>query len=175
VASLVKPRDRLLILYGPKAVGKSRLARLVQDRFSFSRVDPDSVIPALSAEGGQPDRVDGWLAPLSSLLAAELARHSNVVTEATGAWESDWRLAENLELAGVEVIKGWITAPLETTLHRLRRRQAQRVCTSEEEAIEIYNRAHERAQHAAFAFRLDNGGAEAFDPIPESVRRALSQ
>ena len=85
--------------------------------------------------------------------------HRWVVVEATGAWASDWALAERLEQRGVRVVRVWVTAPLEVTLRRLTERRTSTVKVSEREARRIFQAATANAANRRFDAVVDTEGA----------------
>jgi len=86
-----------------------------------------------------------------------LARHALVTVEATGAWDSDWRLADDLEAAGARVLRVWVSAPREVAMGRLAGRTSQRVPVSAEEASWIYDQATARAAGRQLDAWIDTG------------------
>jgi hypothetical protein len=86
-----------------------------------------------------------------------LARHALVSVEATGAWDSDWRLADDLEVAGVRVLRVWVSAPREVAMGRLAGRTSRRVPVSAEEASWIYDQATARAAGRRLDAWIDTG------------------
>ena len=62
----------VLVLYGPKAVGKSWVARALADQLGVHHVDVDAVVLELLAAGARPDPADGWLAWVEQRVAAAL-------------------------------------------------------------------------------------------------------
>ena len=117
----------VIVLYGPKAVGKSWVAQALVDRLGVRHVDVDALVLDLLAAGVRPDPADGWLAWVEQRVVAALDTHPLVSVEATGAWDSDWRLADDLEARGVRVLRVWVSAPKHVTLQRLEERTARRV------------------------------------------------
>lgn len=91
----------VIVLYGPKAVGKSWVAQALVDRLGVRHVDVDALVLDLLAAGVRPDPADGWLAWVEQRVVAALDTYPLVSVEATGAWDSDWRLADDLEARGV--------------------------------------------------------------------------
>jgi cytidylate kinase len=92
--------------------------------------------------------------------------------EATGAWDSDWLLADRLAAAGYRVLRVWVTAPLEITLDRLARRQSRKVPVTAEEAQWIHDEATRRASPRSFAAVVDTSGppaASRLDQLVESL------
>lgn len=98
-----------IVLYGPKAVGKSWVAEVLRTHLGVAHWVRRRVVDAL-------------------------ARHALVSVEATGAWDSDWRLADDLEVAGARVLRVWVSAPREVAMGRLAGRTSRRVPVSAEEA-----------------------------------------
>ena len=85
------------------------------------------------------------------------ARHALVSVEATGAWDSDWRLADDLEVAGARVLRVWVSAPREVAMGRLAGRTSRRVPVPAEEASWIYDQATARAAGRRLDARIDTG------------------
>ena len=81
--------------------------------------------------------------------------HQWVSVEATGAWESDWALADRLEEEGLQVMRVWVAAPLRTTLGRMSSRQSPRVECSPQEAVRLYSAATGRAATERFRAVID--------------------
>ena len=63
----------MLVLYGPKAVGKSWVARTLAEQLGVHHVDVEALVLELLAAGARPDPADagwrggssGWLLPLA--------------------------------------------------------------------------------------------------------------
>jgi hypothetical protein len=89
-----------IVLYGPKAVGKSWVAQVLGERLGAEHVDADELVLDLLAAGTRPDPGDGWLPEVHRRVVDALQRHAPVSVEATGAWDSNWRLADDLEAPG---------------------------------------------------------------------------
>ena len=111
-----------VVLYGPKAAGKSWAADVLRSRLGVHHIDADPLVLELIARGVGPDPREGWMAWVEHAAAEALRRHRAVSVEATGAWDSDWELSRRLEAAGARVIRVWIWAPEEETIERLARR-----------------------------------------------------
>ena len=77
--------------------------------------------------------------------------------EATGAWDSDWRLADDLEARGVRVLRVWVSAPKQIALQRLADRTARRVLVSAQAASWIYDQATLQATGRRLDARIDTG------------------
>jgi len=153
----------VVVLFGPKAVGKSTIARLLQQYGGVYHVDPDALVLTLIAAGGQPDPDTGWLHPVEQAVRVALARHHRwVAVEATGAWESDWALVDHLERSGTRVVRVWVVAPLQTTLERLAERTEPTVRISEQEARRVFMAASARAANERIDSVIDSG---ADDPL----------
>src|SRR6185295_13135891 len=90
----------LLLLAGSKGVGKSWVAQIAEREFGVHYVDADVLILDLMANGSSPDPEDGWLAPVQEAVFDALAQHPAVSVEITGAWDSDYELARNVEQRG---------------------------------------------------------------------------
>jgi cytidylate kinase len=121
-----------IVLYGPKAVGKSWVAEVLRTHLGVAHWVRRRVVDAL-------------------------ARHALVSVEATGAWDSDWRLADDLEAAGARVLRVWVSAPREVAMGRLAGRTSRRVPVSAEEASWIYHQATARAAGRRLDAWIDTG------------------
>lgn len=108
----------VIVLYGPKAAGKSQVAGALRKR-GVADVDADELALDLLARGAQPHPQLGWLSEVESAVAEALREHDAVSVEATGALDSDWQLAEDFEAQGQQVLKVWVWALLALTLRRL--------------------------------------------------------
>jgi shikimate kinase len=159
----------VIVLHGPKAVGKSWVAQALVDRLGVRHVDVDALVLDLLAAGVRPDPADGWLAWVEQRVVAALDTHPLVSVEATGAWDSDWRLADDLEARGVRVLRVWVSAPKHVTLQRLEDRTARRVPVSTEEAGWIYDQATIQAAGRRLDVRIDTDKPQ----DPASVVAAL--
>jgi shikimate kinase len=140
----------VFLLYGPKAAGKSWVADILERELGVEHVDPDPLVLALLRTGRRPDPVLGWLNEVEEAVGRALTRNRAVATEATGAWASDWLLADRLRAVGARVISIWISASLPTTLTRLSRRSGNLV-TDETDARRIYFEATRAAAERSFA------------------------
>jgi shikimate kinase len=147
----------VMVLYGPKAAGKSWVAQALAERLGVQHVDVDALVLDLLAAGVQPDPADGWLAWVEQRVLAALDTHQLVSVEATGAWDSDWRLADDLEARGVRVLRVWVSAPKQLALRRLAERTARRVPVSAQEASWIYDQATVQATGRRLDARIDTG------------------
>jgi dephospho-CoA kinase len=147
----------VIVLYGPKAVGKSWVAQALADRLGVEHVDVDALVLDLLAAGIRPDPADGWLAWVEQRVVALLDTHQLVSVEATGAWDSDWRLADDLEARGVQVLRVWVSAPKEVALQRLADRTTRRAPVSAQEADWIYDQATIQAADRRLDARIDTG------------------
>ena len=163
----------VLLLYGPKAVGKSHIARTLAARFSVEHVDPDAVVLEALARGAEPDPTEGWLTPIREVVLAALAPSGGVVTEATGAYVSDWVLGDELQSVGIRVVRVHITAPWEVTRERISARSEDRVAVSPEEARAIFRRSAENTRDRAFALAIDTTKALTEDEITRLFRPLL--
>ncbi|HEY6744864.1 MAG TPA: AAA family ATPase [Mycobacteriales bacterium] len=148
----------VVVLYGPKAAGKSWVAGELARRAGVRHVDADAVVLDLLDRGARPDPRLGWLDPVEAEVRRALAEHPLVSVEATGAWDSDWLLADRLAASGVRVVPVWITAPLEVTLQRLAARRSRKVPVSRPDAVWIHSEATRRAAERSFAAVLDLSG-----------------
>ena len=60
----------VIVLYGPKAVGKSWVAQVLAERLGVHHVDVDALVLDLLDAGARPDPADGWLAWVEQRVAA---------------------------------------------------------------------------------------------------------
>jgi predicted kinase len=144
-----------IVLYGPKAVGKSWVAEVLRRQLGVTHVDADELILDLLAAGARPDPVDGWLAWVRRRVVDALDQHGLVSVEATGAWDNDWRLADDLAAAGARVVRVWVSAPKELAMGRLAARTGRRAPVSAGEASWIYDQATARAAGQRLDARID--------------------
>jgi len=146
-----------IVLYGPKAVGKSWVAEVLRTHLGVAHVDADELVGDLLAAGTRPDPGDGWLAWVRRRVTDALDQHGLVSVEATGAWDSDWRLADDLEAAGARVLRVWVSAPKQVAMGRLAARTGRRVPVPAQEASWIYDQATARAAGQRLDARIDTG------------------
>jgi gluconate kinase len=147
-----------VVIMGPKAVGKSRVANVLDRCCGVHHVDPDEVILRLIALGERPDPETGWLAQVEAALDDALRIHDRISTEATGAWDSDWLLIRDLGSRGVIVRTIWVAAPLDLTLTRLAARSEHKVPTTADEAAWYHREATRKAHDVTFDLVLDGSG-----------------
>jgi len=152
----------VVVLYGPKAAGKSQVAAALLRR-GVAHVDVDELVLDLLARGVRPDPELGWLFEVKTAVTDALLDHDTVSVEATGAWDSDWQLAEDLEAQGQRVLRVWVWAPLETTMRRLASRGTRRAPITIAEARSIWRAASERAASRPFQLALDTSQLEPQD------------
>jgi hypothetical protein len=145
----------VIVLYGPKAVGKSWVAEVLRTHMGVAHVDPDELVGDLLAAGTRPDPADGWLAWVRERVLDALAGQALVSVEATGAWDSDWRLADDLEAGGARVLRVEVWAPKQVAMARLAWRTRRRVPVPAEKASWIYDQATARAAGRRLDARLD--------------------
>jgi hypothetical protein len=150
----------VLVLYGPKRSGSpgppgrwpnswvSITSTWTRWSWSCWRLGLDPIPPTAGWRGWS----SGWLPPL--------ATHELVSVEATGAWDSDWRLADDLEARGVRVLRVWVWAPKQGALRRLAGRTARRVPVSVQEASWIYDQATVQAGGRRLDARIDTGSQQ---------------
>jgi hypothetical protein len=129
---------------------------------------------ARSCGGALPDPEQGWLAPVEAVLRRSLEQHEAVSVEATGAWESDYLIADHLEASGHRVLRVRLTAPEEVTLERLRSRTSRKVPVSEDEARAIYASASVRAADACWDLIIETSGSLDEDAVADAVRQLAS-
>jgi len=159
-----------VVLYGPKAAGKSWVAEELERRAGVRHVDVDRMVLELSSRGRRPDPEQGWLEEVEAEVRRLASEHALVSVEATGAWDSDWTLADRLAAAGFRVVSVWVTAPLDVTLDRLTHRRSLKVPVSVQEARWIYAEATRRAGTHPFTAVVDTAGA----PEPSRLNELLA-
>jgi shikimate kinase len=162
----------LIVLAGPKAVGKSWVAHIAEREFGVHYLDADLMILELLERGSVPDPDDGWLEPVQRAVLAALSRHPVVSVEITGGWDSDYKLIRNVTHAGHRVVRIWISAPLEETLVRLRERSTPKVPVTEADARTTYQEAVTRAASERWDATLDTSGSERAD-VAAAVLQSL--
>jgi gluconate kinase len=67
-----------IVLYGPKAVGKSWVAEVLRTHLGVAHVDADELVGDLLAAGTPPDPVDGWLTWVRRRVVDALARQRSM-------------------------------------------------------------------------------------------------
>ena len=159
----------VIVLYGPTAVGKSWVARTLVQRLGVHHL-----VLELMAAGIQPDPVTGWLGWVAQHLRDALHRHPLVSVEATGAWDSDWRLARDLEASGARVLRVWVIAPKQVALQRLTDRTAPRAPMSTQQASWIYDQATSQAAEQHFDAHIDTGHQQDPRQVLEALRPLLA-
>ena len=167
------PAATVVVLYGPKAAGKSWVAEQLARRAGVRHVDADRLVLDLVDRGVRPDPVLGWLDQVEAEVGRALVGHPLVSVEATGAWDSDWLLADRLAASGHRVVPVWVTAPLEVTLQRLAARRSRKVPVSRLDATWIHAEATRRAAGRSFAAVLDLSGSpdgRTVDPLLSLLR-----
>lgn len=157
-----------VVLYGPKAAGKSQVGEALSDLYGVIPVDADEIVLDLLADAREPDPENGWLTPIEQAVTAALRDNAAVSVEATGAWDSDWQLALDLEAIPARVLRVWVSAPLEVTLDRLARRTSSKAPTTPDEARWIYDMSRARAASQQFDLSLDTGLLR-HDEIPDAL------
>lgn len=145
----------VVVLYGPKAAGKSWVADELRRRAGVQHVDADRLVLDLTDRGGRPDPQLGWLDQVEAEVLRAAREHRLVSVEATGAWDSDWTLPDRLAASGCRVLLVWVTAPLEVTLQRLAGRRTRKVPVSRQDAAWIHGEATRRAAARSFTAVLD--------------------
>jgi shikimate kinase len=159
----------VVVLYGPKAAGKSHVAAILHAQHGLTHIDPDPLVLDLLARGDRPDPELGWLPQVEDVVERALHTSPAVSVEATGAWASDWQLASDLEDLGHRVLTVWVSAPLELTLRRLAERTAPTVPVTPAEVRAIWTAANDRARTHTFDLVLDTS-----DVGTEDLPRALA-
>ncbi len=158
----------IVVIYGPKGAGKSWVADELLRRAGVVHVDADRLVLDLLGRGERPDPRLGWLEPVEAEVR-RVAGDDDVSVEATGAWDSDWLLADRLAAAGYRVVPVWVTAPLGATLDRLAHRRSAKVPVTAEEARWIHAEATRRAATRSFGAEIETSGR----PDPGRLDRLL--
>ena len=165
----MRRRSTVVVLYGPKGAGKSWVADQLYRRAGVQHVDADRVVLDLMDRGERPDLRLGWLEQVEAEVRRAVGEHRLVSVEATGAWDSDWMLADRLTAAGCRILTVWVTSPLEVTLQRLAGWRSRKVSVSREEAEWIYGEATRRAAARSFTAVLDTSGTPDPSKLDELV------
>jgi predicted kinase len=169
-AGPVRHQSTVVVLYGPKGTGKSWVADQLCRRAGVLHVDADRLVLDLLVQGERPNPRLGWLDQVEAEVRRAISDHRRVSVEATGAWDSDWMLADRLAAAGCRVLPVWVTAPLQVTLQRLAGRRGPRAPVSREDAEWIYREATRRAAARSFTAVLDTSGP----PDPSKLDQLLT-
>lgn len=152
-----------VILYGPKAIGKTYLARILNYELGIYPIDPDEFVLEWKARGLQADPIDGWIEQIFHVTSAALKRFPVVSVEATGAWDSDWKLPKLLEEEGHNLLTIRINAPRSLVMSRLKNREEPRVLVSEQESDWIWDQVELNSKRHSVDLEV-NGS----DPLWES-------
>lgn len=163
------------VLYGAKGAGKTYLARWLHAELGADHVDPDPLIQALLDSGVKPHPTSGWLPQVLHACFAALQRNGRISVEATGAWDTDWRLPDDLARRGDEVIRVWVYAPLDVTLERLAASRPGRAPVPPEEAQRIHELASRHAQGVDFDVVLETTSRAAAETAVEQLRELLAR
>ncbi len=164
----------VVVLYGPKAVGKTKLARRLKEELSIDHIDPDELVLMWTAKGIKTDPELGWLEPVLDRVILQLETSDTVSVEATGAWKSDWQLADNLESTGIKVLRVWLNAPEEILIERLRSRREKRFPVTEAEAKEIHEKATTEAMNRSFVLKLCTNDNTYEDKAVNTIRNIIN-
>jgi shikimate kinase len=163
-----------VVVMGPKAVGKSWVADVLERRFDIRHLDSDALILELIANGAVADPARGWLRQVEAAVADLLLDCPSVSVEATGAWDSDWLLIGHLRDRGVTVVTVWVSARLEQSLARLETRGTRKVPTSTETARWYYESATRRAGGYPFDLIVDTSQDQDEEALVEAWRAAAA-
>jgi gluconate kinase len=149
----------VVILGGPRGVGKTYVAELLEETSGVSYVDGDSSILGWMEAGIEPDPDDGWLEPMRDEVLRRLDTNVSVSVEVTGEWESEYKLMQRLEDAGHRLLRLWLTAPEEEVIERLMNRtRERRLPATELEGRGVYRRGAARAARERWDITLDISG-----------------
>lgn len=146
-----------VVLYGPKGAGKSTIAEILHIQYGAAHANADAVALRLLATGAHPHPQLGWLPQVEQEVLSALRNDAAVSVEATGAWNSDWQLADDLTAAGHRVVRVWVSAPCQVTLSRCARRTTVKAPVTVDEARWIHKAASEQARRRAFELVVDTG------------------
>jgi hypothetical protein len=163
----------VVLLAGPKAVGKSWVAEILRQEFGVHEVDADAIVLDLMASGVMPHPTDGWLAWVEDAVTDSLGRFPLLSVEVTGAWDSDFELARRLLARGVMIRWVRVCAGLEESLHRLASRTSSKVPTSEDEARWLYEESARRLDQQRFDAVIDTTGPATREAVVEVVAPIL--
>jgi gluconate kinase len=144
-----------VVLYGPKGAGKSHLARLLERELGIKHVDPDALVLEWTRQGLRPDPRNGWLTEIVAATKSVLETHDAVSLEATGAWDSDWKLPGLLKGAGHDVITIRLLIDHAIAMTRLSTRKEARVPISASEAEHIWKEAAARRNSQNVDLEID--------------------
>ncbi|MBS0277161.1 MAG: AAA family ATPase [Proteobacteria bacterium] len=150
----------VVIVYGPKAAGKSYLSQALERELGISHIDPDALVLEWIEQGHRPDPRNGWLTEIVAATKSALETHKAVSLEATGAWDSDWTLPGLLRDAGHEVITIRLLIDHATARARLSARQETRVPVSASEVERIWNAANARRKSQKVDLEIDAAGSD---------------
>ncbi len=163
----------VLFLVGPKAAGKTWLARLLREAAGVYHVDTDVVIMDLLSQGIVPDGQSGWLRWLREAVAEALRDHSSVSVEVTGASAWDYQLADDLEAIADRVVRILMTAPEAEVMSRLAGRSGPRAPVTEDGARSIYRNSIARAANARWDLVINSSGMTRTASALDAVRPFL--
>jgi gluconate kinase len=150
-----------VVIYGPKGAGKSYLARMLERELGIHHIDPDAlVLRWIEEKGMQPDQKDGWLQNLVESATNALRTRNVISIEATGAWDSDWKLPALLKDAGHDVITIRLLIDRATAMTRLSTRKEARVPVSASEADRIWKEADVRRRTQTVDLEIDAAGSD---------------
>ena len=163
----------VVVLYGPKAVGKSFIAQALESALGIHYLDLDACVLGWMARGMTPDPELGWLRPTLAAIPEALSGHQRLSVEATGVWDSDWQLADELAAAHLTLLRVWVWAPKAETLARLRERIGRKVPVTAAEAARIYDVACTNPENGLFDLRVDTSGQPRIQQTIDTVRGLL--
>ncbi|MEX2395157.1 MAG: AAA family ATPase [Actinomycetota bacterium] len=164
----------VLVLFGPKGVGKSTIADLLSRRLGLHHVDADPLVLALVERGVQPDPLYGWLEPVKAAVDEALQHHELVAVEATGAWPTDWEIADRLRHDGHVVRCVRLIGAKETTMARAKARMDRRVPTSDADLEWIYEQSAMNCEEHVFDAQIDTDEPLNEDAVVRAIERVLA-
>jgi shikimate kinase len=164
----------VVLLAGPKAVGKSWVAEILRQELGVHEVDADAIVLDLMASGVKPHPTDGWLAWIEDAVTDSLQRFPLLSVEVTGAWASDFELARRLVTTGVMVRWVRVRAGLAESLHRLASRTSSKVPTSEDEARWLYEESARRLDQQWVDAVIDTTGHVPREAVVSALASTLA-
>jgi hypothetical protein len=139
-------------------------------------VDVDALVVDLLAAGVQPDPADGLLVWVAQRVVAALDTHQPVSVEATGTWDDDWRLADDLQARGRPGPAGvGVGPPKQVALQRLADRTTRGLPVSPQLASWIYDQATIQAAGRRLDVRIDTGEQQDPAAVVALLRRLLGR
>ncbi len=156
----------LLILIGPKGVGKTYIGSLVDQHteIAFLRVEPIWIRYYNSDRTGNP----GWEL-VAEAIEQLFVEHDHVMIESLGVGETFDKLIEQMDgKCTIRLIR--VKTALETCLERVRNRDASQHIPVSDDKVEQYNQIAEKVVHE-WDLVIDNNGPASDDDILKSIQQ----